>query len=54
MEQVIGSKKEQKASVQNVDDGTPPTRPEHDTQVEEFLKDQYHTRGDGMSDIKKG
>ena len=29
------------------DDGTPPTRPANDTQVEEFLKDQYKsTKGE--------
>lgn len=29
----------------------PPKRPDHDVQVERFLRDQYHSRsGDGMPD----
>jgi len=27
-----------------VDDGTPPTRPDHDVQVEEFLRKQYKSK----------
>ncbi|KAI9648143.1 hypothetical protein NHQ30_002775 [Ciborinia camelliae] len=31
------------------DDGTPPTRPEHDVPIEQFLRKQYHSRsGDGI------
>jgi len=37
------------------DNGTPPTRPDHDTQVEEFLKSQYHSgSGDRMPDVWHG
>ncbi|RDW68424.1 hypothetical protein BP5796_09081 [Coleophoma crateriformis] len=32
------------------DDGTPPTRPDHDTQVEEFIRSQYMTQG---NDVEK-
>lgn len=32
----------------------PPNRPDHDVQVEEFLRKQYHSKsGDGMPDLDK-
>lgn len=32
--------------------GEPPRRPEHDVQVEQFLRGQYHSKsGDGMPDV---
>jgi len=34
--------------------GGPPNRPDHDEQVEQFLREQYHSRsGDGMPDPDK-
>jgi len=34
--------------------GVPPERPDHDVQVEQFLRKQYHSRaGDGMPDPSK-
>ena len=40
-----------KAKKSNANDG-PPTRPDHDVQVEQFLRGQYHSRsGDGMPNL---
>lgn len=33
------------------DNGAPPTRPEHDVPIEQFLRKQYHSRsGEGIPD----
>lgn len=41
---VQGKQKASTSEAKTVDDGKPPTRPANDTQVEEFLKEQYRSR----------
>ena len=50
-----GSKDEansKKEKTSPINPGQPPNRPDHDVQVEQFLRDQYHSKaGDGMPDL---
>lgn len=51
---VDASKKQSKEEKTPVNPGQPPNRPDHDVQVEEFLRNQYHSKaGDNMPDPNK-
>ena len=51
---VESSKNKDKEEKVPINPGQPPNRPDHDVQVEEFLRSQYHSKaGDGMPDPDK-
>lgn len=45
---------EQPKETEPIKPGLPPSRPDHDVQVEQFLRKQYHSKaGEGMPDPSK-